>query len=125
GNGLVLMPSAFWTGHPLFTWDPLDHSRHVLIYPAQREPDADSGAGPGARHALAALLGSTRAAVLCCLHQPKNTSAIPQHVRIGVSSASEHTATLRAAGLITTERHGQAVMHRLSELGSALLAHGG
>jgi DNA-binding transcriptional ArsR family regulator len=117
------MPSAFWTGHPLFTWDPLDQSRYVLIYPARHY--ADSGSGPRQRpdDALAALLGPTRAAVLRVLGQPHSTSAIAHDVRISLSSASEHAATLRAAGLITTDRHGQAMVHRLSELGAALLAN--
>ena len=45
GRGLVLMPSAFWTGHPLITWDPQDRSRHVLIYPARRDPGQAFGHG--------------------------------------------------------------------------------
>lgn len=128
GHGLILMPSAFWTGYPLFTWDPLDQSHHVLIYPAHPGPDRDTGhsassrAGRRAGDALAALLGPTRAAVLRALYQPQTTSAIAHQVRISVSSASEHAATLRAAGLITTDRHGRAVVHHLSELGFALLS---
>ncbi len=122
GRGLVLMPSAFWTGHPLFTWDPVDPSRYVLIYPSHQ--CADPGSGARTDDALAALLGPTRAAVLRVLRQPHNTSAIARKVRISPSSASEHAAILRAAGLITTDRYGQAVVHRLSELGSALLANG-
>jgi DNA-binding transcriptional ArsR family regulator len=121
GRGLTLMPSAFWTGHPLITWDPQDQSRYVLIYPAQafeHHRDAHHAGDP-----LAMLLGATRAAVLRAVRLPRTTMSLARHVGISPSSASEHAATLRAAGLITSERHGQAVVHRISELGSALLWH--
>ena len=126
GRGLVLMPSAFWTGHPLITWDPQDRSRHVLIYPARRDPGQAFGHGmsphPG-EDPLALLIGTTRAAVLRALRQPRTTTELARHIGISPSSASGHAATLRAAGLATSERHGQAVVHRLSELGMALLWH--
>ena len=127
GRGLTLMPSAFWAGHPLITWDPQDPSCYVLIYPAQPIPDQGhahdtaTGANQHARDPLDALLGPTRAAVLRALRRPQITSTLARQVGIAPSSASGHTATLRAAGLITSERHGQAVVHQLSELGSALL----
>lgn len=126
GRGLTLMPSAFWTGHPLITWDPQDQSRYVLIYPARLTPaqafehnaDAYQAGDP-----LAMLLGATRAAVLRAVRLPRTTMSLARHVGISPSSASEHASTLRAAGLITSERHGQAVVHHISELGSALLWH--
>lgn len=124
GRGLVLMPSAFWTGHPLVTWDPQNKSRYVLIYPARLAPDQAFGSGISLHEAedpLAMLLGTTRASVLRALRSPRTTTTLARQVEISPSSASGHTATLRAAGLITSERHGQAVVHQISELGSALL----
>lgn len=124
GQGLVLMPSAFWTGHPLITWDPQDGSRHVLIYPVRLAPGRAFENGPGSRPAgdpLATLLGATRAAVLRALCQPHTTTTLAWHVGISPASASSHAATLRGAGLIASERHGQTVIHQVSELGSALL----
>lgn len=125
GRGLTLMPSTFWTGHPLITWDPQDKSRYVLIYPARFAPDqvSDRGTSLGqAADPLAMLLGVTRAATLrALLRQPHTTTTLARHVGISQSSASGHAATLRAAGLITTERHGPAVIHQISELGSALV----
>lgn len=120
GHGLILMPSVFWTGHPLITWDPQNHSRHVLIYPAG--PQRETGtARLATRDALNALVGATRTAVLHALRQPRSTSDLAGHVGISVSSASEHAATLRNAGLVTSHRTGQAVHHRLTDLGFALL----
>ena len=126
GQGLVLMPSAFWTGHPLITWDPQDKSQYVLIYPARLAPGHafEPGANhPQAEDPLAMLLGPTRAVALRALRQPHTTTTLARHVGISPSSASVHAATLRAAGLITSERHGPAVVHQISELGSALLWH--
>lgn len=128
GKGLILMPSAFWTGRPLLTWDPQDQSRYVLIYPASSAHPAtdDSEGAQGARDRdrdpLAALLGPTRAAVLRALRRkPSTTSGIAREVGISLPSASEHASTLRGAGLITSRRQGQAVQHHLTHLGHALL----
>jgi DNA-binding transcriptional ArsR family regulator len=125
GRGLTIMPSTFWTGHPLITWDPQDRSRYVLIYPARFPLDQVSDHGTSLRQAaepLAMLLGATRAATLrALLRQPHTTTTLARQVGISPSSASGHAATLRAAGLITSERHGPAVIHQISELGSALL----
>jgi DNA-binding transcriptional ArsR family regulator len=121
GRGLTLMPSAFWTGHPLVTWDPQDTSRYVLIYPGRFALDY----GPQASDPLGTLLGFTRAVILrALLRQPQSTTTLARHVGISLSSASQHTSTLRAAGLITTERRGQAVIHQISELGMALAWYG-
>ncbi len=43
GNGMLLMPSAFWTGPPLFVLDG-ERIPNVLIYAAQPNGRAD---GPG------------------------------------------------------------------------------
>lgn len=118
GRGLVLMPSAFWTGHPLLTWDPQQHSRHVLIYPARPSPVA---AAPD--DALDALLGRTRAAALRALRTPSTTSGLAARLHTSIASASKHATTLRNAGLVSTDRRGAAVEHRLTELGCSLL-HG-
>jgi DNA-binding transcriptional ArsR family regulator len=127
GQGLVLMPSAFWTRYPLITWDPQEQSRYVLIYPAQLIGDQQRERRADARpehDALATLLGPTRAAVLRALQQPFTTSALARQLGISSPAASMQAAALRGAGLVTSERHGQAVIHQVTELGSALLWQG-
>ena len=120
GHGLILMPSAFWTGHPRITWDPLNPAHHVLIYPA-RTNHRTSAPITGKGDALAVLVGATRAAVLRALAQPSTTSGLAGHVGISVSSASEHTTALRNAGLVASHRLGQAVHHHLTHLGFSVL----
>ncbi len=122
GHGLILIPSAFWTGYPLVTWDDQEPSRHVLIYPAGDAGGHRSGTPARAgRRELAALLGPTRAKVLLALQEPHTTSGLARLIRISVSSTSEHAATLRSAGLIVSRRDGQAVEHRLTYLGRSLI----
>lgn len=127
GHGLVLMPSAFWTAYPVIVPYYDEHARYALIYPAaQPDPNLNkriggSRANPAAPDPLAGLLGQTRATVVHALHRPRTTSALARHLGISPAAASTHAASLRAAGLITSERRGQSVVHQLTELGSALL----
>ncbi|APU41262.1 ArsR/SmtB family transcription factor [Streptomyces sp. TN58] len=121
GRGLILMPSPFWTGRPLVAEHP--DGPHVLLYPAMTPLPLTS---PGwADGALDALLGRTRAAVLQRLVQRRTTSELARDLDISLPSVSEHTRTLRAAGLITTERDGKAVLHSVTGLGADLLHSGG
>lgn len=121
GRGLVLMPSPFWTGRPLL--DDTPDGTYVLLYPALTplplvSPDRAEGA-------LDALLGRTRAAVLQLLIEQRTTSELARDLDISLPSVSEHTRTLRAAGLITTARDGKAVLHSATALGVDLLHSGG
>lgn len=70
---------------------------------------------------LAELLGLTRACVLrACVHAPQTTTSLARAVGISNSSASEHAAVLRAAGLLTSERTANRVEHRATPIGAAL-----
>ncbi|MFE5770231.1 ArsR/SmtB family transcription factor [Streptomyces sp. NPDC056485] len=120
GGGLLLMPSAFWTGRPLLA--TLPDGSHVLHYPAM-SPLPLVAEGPAAG-ALDALLGRTRAAVLQLLVEQRTTSELARDLDISLPSVSEHTRTLRAAGLITTARDGKAVLHSATGLGVDLLHSG-
>jgi DNA-binding transcriptional ArsR family regulator len=121
GNGLILMPSAFWNGRPLITWDPLAPAQHVLIYPAVPDGREPGGRSSELADALGALLGPTRATVLTTLRRPQTTSGLARELGLSTSTVSDHTATLREAGLITSRREGQKVEHRLTRLGHALI----
>jgi DNA-binding transcriptional ArsR family regulator len=119
GRGLVLMPSALWTGPPLFAF-PLgaQDGNAALIYPAR---SADLVARASHFPDLAGLLGSTRACVLRALRTPSSTSELAASVGTSAASASEHAAALRASGLVQTARRGRSVSHSLTPLGLSLL----
>jgi DNA-binding transcriptional ArsR family regulator len=71
--------------------------------------------------ALAALLGSTRAVALEALGQGCTTTELARRLDISAATASHHATILRDAGLISTRRHGNGVLHTVTPLGSALL----
>jgi Helix-turn-helix domain len=126
GLGMVLMPSAFWTGDPLFSISDDRLRPHVLIYAAHpRGLGGHAHDGPRADPAdgdsLAALLGPTRAAVLRALTAPRGTAELAGVVGISPASASEHAKVLREVYLIETSREGRAVRHSLTALGRTML----
>jgi DNA-binding transcriptional ArsR family regulator len=125
GHGLLIRPSAFWTGEPIFALDETGHRPNVMVYAARPsgEPDGRDGTavGSAAPDGLAALLGSTRAAVLRALGEPLGTAELAAAVGISPASASEHSKVLRDASLIETRRLGRAVRHSLTPLGAMMV----
>jgi hypothetical protein len=127
GLGLVLMPSAFWTGDPLFSLSDDGLRPHALIYAARprgvngRRPADGTTPHPRGDDSLAALLGPTRAAVLRALTAPRGTAELAGIVGISPASASEHATVLRAANLIETSREGRAARHSVTPLGQTML----
>lgn len=116
GAGVTLMPSSVWTAGPLIGCEP--DGRYTLYYPAltplpmtPEEPDVDP---------LVTLLGRTRAAVLRTLQRQHTTGELAAELGISVASASQHTKTLRAAGLVTSQRDGKHVWHTATPLGAGL-----
>lgn len=114
GEELVLIPSVFaWPGAAV-SYDP-----PAVIYPARgiggiwQPPPRPGGE-------LARLVGTTRARVLAALAEPASTSGVAARCHIPASSASEHLAVLRAAGLVATTRAGRFLVHRRTALGVAL-----
>ncbi len=125
GTGLLLIPSAFWSGPPVFAFGDGVRLGNALIYAAQPNGQpADPGEGlptEAGNDRLAALLGPTRAAVLRALAEPRGTAGLAHTVGISPASASEHAKVLRDANLIETRREGRSVRHSLTPLGSAML----
>jgi DNA-binding transcriptional ArsR family regulator len=117
GEGLLLTPSAFWTGPPLFVMDG-PAAENVLVYAASPNGQA---AALDASDTLATLIGPTRAAVLRALAEPRGTVDLAVTVRISPASASEHAKVLRDAYLIETRREGRSVRHSLTPLGRTVL----
>jgi DNA-binding transcriptional ArsR family regulator len=71
---------------------------------------------------LVQLVGMTRACVLlACLDRELTTSQLARSVGISVSSASEHAAILRSAGLLSSQRQRNKVFHAATGLGLSLV----
>lgn len=122
GRGLLLIPSFFCRRTPVALADPA--LPPTLVYPARAHGrtgggTGDTGAAAGAH--LARLLGHTRAAVLQSVGGDCTTSELARRAGVSVSSASEHAAVLRGAGLITSSRVRNEVRHTLTPVGLALL----
>ena len=114
GRGLRVMPSV-WPRPGV----ALDWSRPTLVYPipyamwlSETEVAYDGAV---------AALGPTRATVLRTLLEEHTTTTLARAVSISLSSASAHAAALRRAGLVTSRRDGQAMVHSLTPLGLEVL----
>ncbi|WP_328792520.1 MULTISPECIES: winged helix-turn-helix domain-containing protein [unclassified Streptomyces] len=136
GRPLVLAPSVFCGPVPqLFA--SLQSDTVVMVYPALNNPVEAAGlwAPPADSRqvdspvppALSALLGRTRAVVLCVIadHPACTTTQLAQRAGISPASASEHATTLRSAGLTTLTRERKAALHTLTRFGLALLNSNG
>ncbi|GAA4627492.1 winged helix-turn-helix domain-containing protein [Actinoallomurus vinaceus] len=118
GRGLLLIPSYFCWRQPVTLADP--ELPPTLVYPV--EHDAQGLASPGrGEEALARLLGPTRAAVLRATIVGPTTGELADRVGISPAGASQHTTTLREAGLIASRRQANRTIHVLTPLGWALL----
>jgi DNA-binding transcriptional ArsR family regulator len=125
GRGLLLIPSYFCRGKPVALADP--SLPPTLVYPVSpghpvRPPAAGAPLATDAVGShLARLLGHTRAAVLQTLGGDCTTSELARRAGVSISSASEHAAVLRDAGLVSSTRQRNAVRHSLTPVGLALL----
>ncbi|MFF1478382.1 ArsR/SmtB family transcription factor [Streptomyces sp. NPDC058301] len=128
GRGLLLIPTVFGSAYPLFDdagpqpWIsfPVGHDRTPWFpLPAT----ATASALTTAPRSLAALLGRTRATVLCAIAEHPGLTTSQLAVRAGISpaSASEHATVLRSAGLVGTARDRNAVLHTPTAAGIGLL----
>lgn len=120
GRGLLLVPSYFCRRTPVALADP--SLPPTLVYPARMSVPGPALSGtPEGTMRLARLLGHTRAAVLQSLSCDCTTSELARRAGVSVSSASEHAAVLREAGLVSSTRLRNAVHHNLTPIGLALL----
>jgi DNA-binding transcriptional ArsR family regulator len=116
GVEITLAPNLFSGGElsvaftspwqkPLFVYSPA---------PTPPEPTA-------ADDSLVALIGKGKAATLRAIGAGATTTELAARLNVSPPAASQHTATLRAAGLISTTRQGQRVIHTVTSLGTDLL----
>lgn len=127
GRGLVITPTLFAGNAVSFLRDPLDITQapRLTVPAVHGAPTAPDSAGSDSAPAnLRALLGRTRAAALRGTVEGASTTELAGQLGISVAAASQHTAILRNARLITTSRRGASVLHLITPLGVALLGGG-
>jgi DNA-binding transcriptional ArsR family regulator len=129
GTGIVLAPSAFCPVGPV-PFFPYNGNPAVLIYPALTAPQLAqlwNGTGgyadpdPRQLGALGRLIGRTRAEVLRTLADGCTTSELAARLGMSPASASQHATALREAGLVSSTRDRNRMLHRLTNLGAELL----
>lgn len=99
------------------SWDA--HGRSAIVYPCSGVlVDADRPPPT----ALAALVGSGRAAVLDRLRTPLSTTQLVALTGQVLGSVGGHLKVLRDAGLVERRRAGRAVLYRRTAAGDALVA---
>ncbi|MEV2211558.1 helix-turn-helix domain-containing protein [Streptomyces sp. NPDC050997] len=120
GRGLLLVPSYFSWGGPVSLADPT--LPPVLTYSLHHTtPDPVGRDARAAKAPLAALLGTTRAAILQAVATGATNGELARAVSVSAANVSHHTAVLRDSGLIASRRHANSVLHTLTPAGAALL----
>ncbi len=129
GRGLLLQPSFFCRRTAVTLHDP--ELPPVLVYPAAAQLASAPGSGESARpieeqrqRTLGKLVGHTRSVVLRAIGDGATTSELARRAGVSLASASQHACVMREAGLVTTLRRGNAVLHTVTPLGAALLKGG-
>jgi DNA-binding transcriptional ArsR family regulator len=124
GEGLLLIPSMFYKRVAVTDGRPVAVSYPTDLNACPPEPTAPASATGHARSAgVSMLLGRTRTMVLTTIaeHHGCSTKELAARAGIAPASASEHATILREAGLISSLRHRNSVLHSLTPLGLALL----
>jgi DNA-binding transcriptional ArsR family regulator len=122
GAGLTLMPTLFGrtASAPISPEEPpliMYAARGVgTLWEAQRLPSSA---------ALAGLVGATRAGLLAHLATPASSTELAVRLGVTTTAVNQHLRALRAAGLLTSARHGRSVLYRLSDLGDRLVDRAG
>ncbi|MER7465091.1 helix-turn-helix domain-containing protein [Streptomyces sp. NPDC097981] len=129
GRGLLLQPSFFCRKTAVTLHDP--ELPPVLVYPAAAQlASAPTGAESirpleeQRQRTLGKLVGHTRSVVLRAIGDGATTSELARRAGVSLASASQHACVMREAGLVTTLRRGNAVLHTVTPLGAALLKGG-
>lgn len=129
GRGLLLQPSFFCRRTAVTLHDP--ELPPVLVYPAAAQLASAPAGGESARpveeqrqRTLGKLVGHTRSVVLRAIGDGATTSELARRAGVSLASASQHACVMREAGLVTTLRRGNAVLHTVTPLGAALLKGG-
>jgi DNA-binding transcriptional ArsR family regulator len=119
GEGLRLMPSVFIWPHATV----VSERPRTLIYPARGVASLFSNEH-GADSAVAKLIGTTRAAILDAVGEPRHTSELARCLGRSPGNVADHLKVLYACGLVARARVGRNVMYSRTPIADSLLAGG-
>lgn len=127
GRGVVIVPSVFCGPVPIPLFPIADGPALLLVPtpPELLEAPAMWNVRAATSDPLSGLLGRTRAAVLRSLDGGTTTSELAGRLGISVSGASQHATALRAAGLVSSRRDRNRMVHSVTDLGGQLLERAG
>jgi DNA-binding transcriptional ArsR family regulator len=117
-RGLLLVPCVFaWPDVIVRTADP----EASVTYSPRGLGRLWDAASP--HHSpLAGVLGRTRAAILAQLDLPMSTTQLSRQLNLAAPTLNVHLKALHAAGIVSTQRDGRAVLYHRTKLGDQLLA---
>jgi DNA-binding transcriptional ArsR family regulator len=119
GEGLLLVPAVMtWPG----VRKMIEPYQPQLAYPARAIGTLWETGAPRPPHALAALIGQTRAAMLTALAEPCSTTALARRLQVTPGAVSQHLSVLLGAGMVTRSRVGRLVLYRRTRTGDMLAA---
>ncbi|MFE6997290.1 DUF5937 family protein [Microbacterium sp. NPDC057659] len=122
GSGLVLVPSVMSSWGCMVLTEP--PAQPTLFYPARGVTAGWARDSADLAQSLGALVGPVRAGILLQAHVPRTTSQVAADAGIAVSTASHHLTVLRDAGLLTSSREGNRMLHLRTPLGEGLVGAG-
>ncbi|MER6945494.1 DUF5937 family protein [Nonomuraea sp. NPDC000554] len=120
GDGLVLVPSAFYWPSVAVMSAPY---QSMLVYPVQGVGTLWEQGPPPAPAALSALLGRSRAQILLALAEPSTTTALAGRMSLTPGAVSQHLGVLSDGGLAVGMRVGKQVVYRRTPIGDALASN--
>jgi DNA-binding transcriptional ArsR family regulator len=121
GEGLLLIPAVMPWPNVRKLVEPY---QPALVYPVRGILTLWETGAPPAPHALAALTGNTRAALLTMLDQPASTTQLARRLSLTPGAVSQHLAVLHNCGLVARSRVGRSVLYRRTRNGDTLTTPG-
>lgn len=118
GDGLTLVPTLF-SRNPSAPISPDEPP--VMFYPARGLGTLWTSDRPRAPQALRDLIGETRSGLLTLLEAPASSTELAVRLGVTPTAVNQHLRAMRAAGLLTSVRHGRSVLYLRSDLGDRLI----
>ncbi|NGN94334.1 helix-turn-helix transcriptional regulator [Nocardioides sp. KC13] len=118
GDGLTLVPTLF-TRNPSTPISPEEPP--VMFYPARGLGTLWTTDRPQAPRALQDLIGATRSGLLTLLEAPASSTELAVRLGVTTTAVNQHLRAMRAAGLLTSARHGRSVLYLRSDLGDRFI----